>query len=98
MLVYFYVVLMRKCLLDIMFSLSFYFFRVLRDNPLICSCDLHWLQQWQLTDRGDVNSQMLSCLSGDQYVPLSTLIIDNCSELVSHIFIRSQCASSWSLG
>lgn len=74
---------MRKCLLGIMFSLSLSLFRVLRDNPLVCSCDLHWLQQWQLTDRGDVNSQMLSCLSGDQYVPLSTLIIDNCSELVS---------------
>ncbi|XP_029694978.1 high affinity nerve growth factor receptor isoform X1 [Takifugu rubripes] len=58
---------------------------VLRDNPLVCSCDLHWLQQWQLTDRGDVNSQMLSCLSGDQYVPLSTLIIDNCSLPVVNI-------------
>lgn len=81
-----------------MLSLSVSLFRVIRDNPLVCSCDLHWLQQWQLTDRGDVNSQLLSCLSGDQYVPLSTLIIDNCSELVSHTFIRSKRASSRSLG
>ncbi|KAM9353961.1 high affinity nerve growth factor receptor [Symphorus nematophorus] len=52
---------------------------VLRDNPLVCSCDLHWLQQWQHNDRGDVDSQMLSCFSNDQEVSLNSLVIDNCS-------------------
>ncbi|XP_073341946.1 high affinity nerve growth factor receptor isoform X3 [Pagrus major] len=51
---------------------------VLRDNPLVCSCDLHWLQQWQHNERGDLDSQM-SCFSDDQEVPLNTLVIDNCS-------------------
>lgn len=52
---------------------------VLRDNPLVCSCDLHWLQQWQRNERGDLDNQMLSCFSDDQEVPLSSLVIDNCS-------------------
>nr|XP_020465321.1 high affinity nerve growth factor receptor isoform X2 [Monopterus albus] len=52
---------------------------VLRDNPLICSCDLHWLQQWQHNERGDLDNQMLSCFSDDQEVPLNSLVIDNCS-------------------
>ncbi|XP_068425753.1 high affinity nerve growth factor receptor isoform X2 [Clinocottus analis] len=52
---------------------------VLRDNPLVCSCDLHWLQQWQRSDRGDVDTQMLSCCSDDQEVLLNSLVIDNCS-------------------
>uniref|UniRef100_A0A087XXX7 receptor protein-tyrosine kinase n=1 Tax=Poecilia formosa TaxID=48698 RepID=A0A087XXX7_POEFO len=52
---------------------------ILRDNPLICSCDLFWLQQWQNEDRGDIDSQMLFCLSNDEEFPLSSLVIDNCS-------------------
>ncbi|KAI3361334.1 hypothetical protein L3Q82_013513 [Scortum barcoo] len=52
---------------------------VLRDNPLVCSCDLHWLQQWQQSERGDVDNQMLSCFSSDQEVALSSLVLDNCS-------------------
>lgn len=52
---------------------------VLRDNPLVCSCDLHWLKQWQHNERGDLDSQMLSCFSDDQEVPLNSLVIDNCS-------------------
>ncbi|XP_075899433.1 high affinity nerve growth factor receptor [Nelusetta ayraudi] len=52
---------------------------VLRDNPLACSCDLHWLQQWHLSGRGDVDSQMMSCFSADVEVPLGSLQLDNCS-------------------
>ncbi|XP_043972020.1 high affinity nerve growth factor receptor isoform X2 [Gambusia affinis] len=52
---------------------------ILRDNPLICSCELFWLQQWQNEDRGDIDSQMLFCLSNDEEFPLSSLVIDNCS-------------------
>ncbi|XP_035527936.1 high affinity nerve growth factor receptor [Morone saxatilis] len=52
---------------------------VLRDNPLVCSCDLHWLQQWQHNERGDLDNQLLSCLSNDQEVALNSLVIDNCS-------------------
>ncbi|KAM9782530.1 high affinity nerve growth factor receptor [Neosynchiropus ocellatus] len=53
---------------------------ILRDNPLVCSCDLHWLQQWQRSSRADVDSQMLFCLSGDdQREPLDTLVLENCS-------------------
>ncbi|KAK7886506.1 hypothetical protein WMY93_026127 [Mugilogobius chulae] len=33
---------------------------LLRDNPLQCSCDLHWLQQWQRSCRADLESQDLS--------------------------------------
>ncbi|TKS82523.1 High affinity nerve growth factor receptor [Collichthys lucidus] len=52
---------------------------VLRDNPLVCSCDLHWLQQWQHNDRGDLDTQLLSCFANDQEMPLNSLVIDNCS-------------------
>uniref|UniRef100_A0A3B4TV55 Tyrosine-protein kinase receptor n=1 Tax=Seriola dumerili TaxID=41447 RepID=A0A3B4TV55_SERDU len=52
---------------------------VLRDNPLVCSCDLYWLQQWQRNDRGDLDNQMLSCFTDNEEKPLSTLVIDNCS-------------------
>ncbi|XP_069031425.1 high affinity nerve growth factor receptor [Embiotoca jacksoni] len=51
---------------------------VLRDNPLVCSCDLHWLQQWESHDRGDLDGQMLFCLSNDEELPLNSLVIDNC--------------------
>lgn len=52
---------------------------VLRDNPLVCSCDLYWLQQWQRNERCDLDNQMLFCISNDQEVPLNSLVIDNCS-------------------
>ncbi|XP_022046148.1 high affinity nerve growth factor receptor [Acanthochromis polyacanthus] len=53
---------------------------VLRDNPLVCSCDLHWLQMWQSNDRGDLDSQMLFCsFSNDEEVLLNSVVIDNCS-------------------
>ncbi|KAM4568629.1 high affinity nerve growth factor receptor [Fundulus diaphanus] len=52
---------------------------ILRENPLVCSCDLFWLQQWQNDDLGEVYSQMLFCLSDDEEVPLSSLVIDNCT-------------------
>ncbi|KAM3613743.1 uncharacterized protein V6R79_004588 [Siganus canaliculatus] len=52
---------------------------VLRDNPLVCSCDLHWLQQWQQNDHVDMDNQMLSCFSNDQEVPLSSLVLENCT-------------------
>lgn len=63
----------------LLFSLLF-FTRVLRDNPLVCSCDLFWLQQWQRNERGDLDNQMLSCFSDNQEIPLNFLVIDNCSE------------------
>lgn len=56
--------------------------RVLRENPLICSCDLHWLQEWQRNERADLDSQSLFCVSNDQEVLLSSLVIDNCSESI----------------
>ncbi|GAA6217280.1 high affinity nerve growth factor receptor isoform X1 [Lates japonicus] len=52
---------------------------VLRDNPLVCSCDHYWLQQWQRNDRGDLDNQMLSCFSDNEEVPLNSLVLDNCS-------------------
>ncbi|XP_039475369.1 high affinity nerve growth factor receptor isoform X4 [Oreochromis aureus] len=50
---------------------------VLRDNPLICSCELYWLKQWQ--ERGDLDNQMLSCLSDGEKISLFNLMIENCS-------------------
>ncbi|XP_019962199.1 high affinity nerve growth factor receptor [Paralichthys olivaceus] len=58
---------------------------VLRDNPLVCSCDLFWLQEWQRNGRGDLDNQMLSCFSDNQEVALNSLVIDNCSLPVVYI-------------
>uniref|UniRef100_A0A8C6WVK3 receptor protein-tyrosine kinase n=1 Tax=Neogobius melanostomus TaxID=47308 RepID=A0A8C6WVK3_9GOBI len=33
-------------------------------QPLLCSCELHWLQQWQRSGRADLDSQPLSCFHG----------------------------------
>ncbi|XP_061573421.1 high affinity nerve growth factor receptor [Cololabis saira] len=52
---------------------------VLKDNALVCSCDLFWLQQWQSDDRGDLDSQALSCWSDDEEIPLNSLVLENCS-------------------
>ncbi|KAM6967923.1 high affinity nerve growth factor receptor [Aplochiton taeniatus] len=58
---------------------------VLRDNPLICSCDIHWLQQWQRSERGDLDSQPLQCLSYDSPQLLSSYENVNCSLPVVNI-------------
>ncbi|XP_028835865.1 high affinity nerve growth factor receptor isoform X2 [Denticeps clupeoides] len=52
---------------------------ILKDNPLDCSCDHHWLQQWQLGGRGDLDNQPLTCVSNDSFQQLDTLVIENCS-------------------
>ncbi|KAL2084415.1 hypothetical protein ACEWY4_019933 [Coilia grayii] len=52
---------------------------VLSYNPLDCSCDHHWLQQWQLGGRGDLDSQPPTCVSNGTAIPLDALIIENCS-------------------
>ncbi|KAI5092441.1 high affinity nerve growth factor receptor precursor, partial [Silurus meridionalis] len=51
---------------------------VLRDNPLICSCGLYWLQQWQMMKRGDIDSQQ-SCLSNGTNIQLDSYVMENCS-------------------
>lgn len=71
----------------VMLILLLFFLRVLRDNPLVCSCDLYWLQQWQRNERCDLDNQMLFCISNDQEVPLNSLVIDNCSEFGFHFDI-----------
>lgn len=62
--------------------------RVLRENPLVCSCDLHWLQQWQHNDRAERDDQTLTCFSNERNrtLPLSSLVIENCSELAFHFY------------
>lgn len=60
---------------------SVFSFRVLRDNPLECSCDIHWLQQWQLNDHSDLDKQPLHCLSNGHARRLDSLLMENCSEL-----------------
>ncbi|KAI1886063.1 hypothetical protein AGOR_G00210170 [Albula goreensis] len=52
---------------------------ILKDNPLDCSCDIHWLQQWQSSDRGDLISQSLTCQSNGITLSLETMTIENCS-------------------
>ncbi|KAG7469576.1 hypothetical protein MATL_G00130460 [Megalops atlanticus] len=52
---------------------------VLRDNPLACTCDIHWLQQWQRSGRGDLINQSLSCRSNGLILLLETMMIENCS-------------------
>uniref|UniRef100_A0A3Q4GGD4 Tyrosine-protein kinase receptor n=1 Tax=Neolamprologus brichardi TaxID=32507 RepID=A0A3Q4GGD4_NEOBR len=54
----------------------FHFLPLLNDNPLICSCELYWLKQWQ--ERGDLDNQMLSCLSDGEKISLFNLMIENC--------------------
>ncbi|KAJ3597393.1 hypothetical protein NHX12_000920 [Muraenolepis orangiensis] len=52
---------------------------VLRDNPLVCSCEIHWLQQWERSGRGDPDNQPMTCFSYEQEVPLNVLSMDNCT-------------------
>ncbi|XP_066538296.1 high affinity nerve growth factor receptor [Hoplias malabaricus] len=51
---------------------------VLRDNPLACSCDIYWLQQWQRTKRGDIDNQQ-KCIYNGTSVQLDSFVIENCS-------------------
>uniref|UniRef100_A0A4W5PGB1 Tyrosine-protein kinase receptor n=1 Tax=Hucho hucho TaxID=62062 RepID=A0A4W5PGB1_9TELE len=52
---------------------------VLRDNPLECSCDIHWLQQWQLNDHSDLDNQPLHCFSNGHALQLDSLVMENCT-------------------
>ncbi|XP_019719297.1 high affinity nerve growth factor receptor [Hippocampus comes] len=52
---------------------------VLVDNPLVCSCELHWLQQWQRSERGEPDDQLLTCRAAGREVLLNSLVLDNCS-------------------
>ncbi|XP_061531302.1 high affinity nerve growth factor receptor [Phycodurus eques] len=52
---------------------------VLLDNPLVCSCDLHWLQRRQRSERADPDDHLLTCVAAGREVPLDSLVIDNCS-------------------
>ncbi|XP_015805239.3 high affinity nerve growth factor receptor [Nothobranchius furzeri] len=52
---------------------------VLKDNPLVCSCDHFWLKQWEIDDRGEVYSQILSCFLDGEEISFQSLVIENCS-------------------
>ncbi|XP_010883640.2 high affinity nerve growth factor receptor isoform X2 [Esox lucius] len=52
---------------------------VLRDNPLVCSCDIHWLQQWQLNEHSDLDNQPLHCFSNGHKLQLDSLMMENCT-------------------
>lgn len=52
---------------------------VLRDNPLECSCEIHWLQQWVNIGRGDPDNQPMTCFSFGSEMPLKVLSMDNCT-------------------
>ncbi|KAJ7985453.1 hypothetical protein DPEC_G00352190 [Dallia pectoralis] len=49
---------------------------VLRDNPLVCSCDIHWLQ---LNEHSDFDNQPLHCFSNGKKMELDYLTMDNCT-------------------
>ncbi|KAG7283372.1 hypothetical protein CRUP_000898 [Coryphaenoides rupestris] len=53
--------------------------QVLRDNPLVCSCEFHWLQQWERSGRGDPDNQPMTCFSFGQEMPLNVVSMDNCT-------------------
>ncbi|XP_023657196.2 high affinity nerve growth factor receptor isoform X1 [Paramormyrops kingsleyae] len=52
---------------------------ILKDNMLSCSCDLHWLQQWQSAGLADVLHQTLHCYSNGSILPLENMVMENCS-------------------
>ncbi|XP_069041351.1 high affinity nerve growth factor receptor [Lepisosteus oculatus] len=52
---------------------------VLKDNPLACSCDIHWLQLWQFAGRADLLNQSLTCRTEDHILQLETVVMENCS-------------------
>ncbi|XP_062841250.1 high affinity nerve growth factor receptor [Trichomycterus rosablanca] len=51
---------------------------VLRDNPLVCSCDIFWLQQWQRFRRADIDSQQ-TCVYNNSSIQLDSFVMENCS-------------------
>ncbi|XP_056617764.1 high affinity nerve growth factor receptor [Triplophysa dalaica] len=51
---------------------------ILRDNPLTCSCDIYWLQQWHRTRQGDGDSQQY-CINNGNIISLDSFEMDNCS-------------------
>ncbi|XP_051576014.1 high affinity nerve growth factor receptor isoform X1 [Myxocyprinus asiaticus] len=51
---------------------------ILRDNPLICSCDIYWLQQWHRKRQGDIDSQQ-NCIYNGNSIQLDSFEMDNCS-------------------
>ncbi|XP_017564232.1 high affinity nerve growth factor receptor isoform X1 [Pygocentrus nattereri] len=51
---------------------------VLRDNPLACSCDIYWLQQWQRMKQVDIDSQQ-SCRYNGSSIQLDSFVMENCS-------------------
>ncbi|XP_028647334.1 high affinity nerve growth factor receptor [Erpetoichthys calabaricus] len=52
---------------------------ILKDNPFVCSCDIYWLQQWQLSGRADLFNQSLHCRDQEHPYPLETIMLANCS-------------------
>ncbi|KAL4646790.1 high affinity nerve growth factor receptor [Arapaima gigas] len=52
---------------------------ILKDNNLACSCDLHWLQQWQQAGIGDLLHQSLHCHVNGTIYQLEELVMENCS-------------------
>ncbi|KPP75876.1 High affinity nerve growth factor receptor-like [Scleropages formosus] len=52
---------------------------ILKDNSLSCSCDIHWLQQWQQTGLGDLLHQSLHCHANGTIYPLEDVVMENCS-------------------
>ncbi|KAL4629573.1 high affinity nerve growth factor receptor-like [Arapaima gigas] len=58
---------------------------ILKDNPLACSCDMLWLQQWERIGRGDILSQTLGCYSNGQMLQLEDMVLENCSVPEVHI-------------
>lgn len=55
------------------------FRRILKDNVLSCSCDLHWLQRWERAGLADLLHQTLHCYSNGSILPLENMVMENCS-------------------
>ncbi|KAI2654930.1 hypothetical protein H4Q32_017225 [Labeo rohita] len=51
---------------------------ILRDNPLTCSCDIYWLQQWHRKRQSDIDSQQ-NCMYNGNNIQLDSFEMDNCS-------------------
>ncbi|XP_023686243.1 high affinity nerve growth factor receptor-like isoform X1 [Paramormyrops kingsleyae] len=52
---------------------------ILKENPLSCSCDMFWLQQWAASGRGDVLNQSLNCSANGHLRHLEDVVLENCS-------------------
>ncbi|XP_051575181.1 high affinity nerve growth factor receptor-like [Myxocyprinus asiaticus] len=64
---------------------------ILRDNPLTCSCDIYWLQQWNRKRQGDIDSQQ-NCIYNGNSIQLDSFEMDNCS--VPEVTIHSSTLTS----